>query len=147
MLNLKLIEKVILSEVKLLAKWRRKVQSLWHETFKVTTKGTADWLQKVIDNPDKHLYFVKKDGVPIGHVGFNVIDGDFHIDNIIRGEGKSDGSMTKAVKKLINYNYIKTAYTLVFPDNKNAIKFYEKIGFIPHRMKGKYLQMKYENSN
>ena len=126
-MKIKLITKVVPSEVKLLAKWRRKVQPLWHETFKVTIKGTSKWLQEVIDNPDKSLFFVEKDGKLIGHVGFNIMDGDFYIDNIIRGEGKSDGFMSKAVKKLISLNYCKKIYLLVYPDNVHAIEFYKKI--------------------
>ena len=147
MLSLKFINKVVPEEVKLLAKWRKKVQPIWHETFKITLNGTAKWLQGVIDSYDKGLYFVIKDKKKIGHVGFHFIDGEYYVDNVIRGVGKSDGSMTKAVKQIINQNFNRITYVLLFPDNKKAVKFYKKIGFIPYKMSGKYLKMKYEDSS
>jgi hypothetical protein len=143
MLSLKLIRIVNHKEVKLLAKWRRKVQPVWHETFKITIKGTEKWLKKVINSPTKSLYFVVKDGKLIGHVGYDYIDGQYYIDNVIRGEGKSDGSMTKAVKMIIDP--FEPTYLLVLPDMTDAIRFYKKIGFSPHMLIGKYLKMKYEN--
>lgn len=136
---LKLIDKIIPSEVKLLAKWRKQIQPIWHETFKVTYKGTAKWLQGVIDNPNKKLYFVVKGEKYIGHVGYHIIDGEFYIDNIVRGEGESDGSMTKAIQELIKDQ--KEVFLLVYPDLKKAIDFYTKIGFKHHSMVGKYLKM------
>lgn len=145
MLKLKLIDKVVPSEVKLLAKWRKKVQPIWHETFKVTNKGTAIWLEKILKNPDIKLYFVVKDGKIIGHVGYHIIDGEFYIDNIIRGTGKSDGSMTNAILKIMKLNKNKFTYLLTGQDMLSAISFYEKIGFEKETTIGVHLRMRLSN--
>jgi RimJ/RimL family protein N-acetyltransferase len=143
MLSLKLIQKDITpSEIKLLAKWRKKVQPIWHETFRITYRETRKWIIKIIDNPKKMLFFIVKNNELIGHVGYDEIgEGYCYIGNVIRGEGRSDGSMTQAVRTLIKIASGKSIYLKVLPDNKDAIKFYKKLGFKLFS-KGIYLVMK-----
>ena len=151
MLSLKLVDNNITSdEIKLLAKWRKKVQPLWEETFEVTYEGTKKWIAGIIANPKKMLFFVVKDGKLIGHVGYDEIRDDYcYIGNVIRGEGKSDGSMTYAVKLLINmatkFN-VKNIFLSALSSNEKAIKFYEDIGFKVFIYDIKNLIMKYENN-
>lgn len=148
-MSLKLIDKTItFEEIKLLARWRKKVQPLWGETFKVTYKGTERWVHKLVNNPNKMLFFVIKNNKLIGHVGYDFIGSDFcQIGNVIRGEGRSDGSMTKAVKMLIEMAYKmkkKRIELSVLANNERAIKFYTRIGFMPYRKVDKSLIMTYE---
>jgi len=146
MLSLKLIEDDITEdEIKLLVKWRKKVQPLWRETFEITHEGTKKWIKGIINNPKKMLFFIVKDGELIGHVGFDTIGKDSnYIGNVIRGEGESDGSMTKAINILIKMSYQKDILLEVSSYLDKAIYFYKKIGFKENHSTIKYLVMKYE---
>lgn len=146
MISLKLVDKVIPSEVKLLAKWRKNVQPIWHETFRVTYSGTKKWTQNLIKSKDKMLFFIVNDNKLIGHIGFDEIGlGYCYIGNVIRGEGKSDGSMTHAMKMLIRITtkMNKDCYVRVLPFNKKAMRFYKKIGFKTLKIEDNYQIMKY----
>jgi len=145
-MELKLItHEITPAEIRLLAKWRKRVQPLWGETFKVTYQGTKKWIHRIVDNPDKMLFFVIKNGKPIGHVGFDSIEPCF-VGNIIRGRGRSDGSMTEAIHTLaaIGRKFGKNIYLKTSTSNINATRFYKKIGFVISFFDGKDLIMKYE---
>ncbi len=135
-------------EIRLLAKWRKSVQQVWRETFKVTYKGTKIWINKIINDPKKLYFFVIKNDEYIGQLGFDKIGGnDCYIGMVIRGEGKSDGSMTAAMKFMITLSKkfgTKNIYLLIHPDMSHAIQFYEKIGFRFNRKVKEYSRMKYE---
>lgn len=149
MISLKLIDGVIPSEVKLLAKWRRQVQSIWHETFKVTYSGTKKWTLNLIKDKKRMLFFVVKNNEFIGHIGFDRIGGNFvYIGNVVRGRGRKDGSMSAAMKFLISLSQKmgKDCYVRVLNFNKNAIRFYKRLGFKVSKNLGKNLKMKYEDN-
>lgn len=156
MISLKLADKTIEDkEIELLVVWRKKVQTLWHESFSVTFEGTEKWVHGIIDNPSKLLFFIKKDQQYIGQIGFDEIGANYcYIGMVIRGEGERDGSMTQAMNDLITLAKkfgIQNVFLLVLDDNHHAINFYKKIGFVVQDRKKKdgrnYLKMKYENSS
>ena len=150
-MTLKLIDNSITpEEIQLLAKWRKKVQKEWGETFRVTFNGTEKWIHTIIDNPEKMLFFVCVKEKPIGHVGFDKIEDNYcYIGNVIRGRGKSDGSMTKAIQTLIAISY-KFRHGFIYlttrRKNKKGIEFYKKIGFRRFQRKDNNLIMKYEKN-
>lgn len=146
MISLKLVDEVIPNEVRLLAKWRKKVQPIWHETFKVTYEGTKKWTENLIKDKERMLFFIIKNNKFIGHIGFDEIGTGFvYIGNVIRGEGRKDGSMTTAMKILLSLSKKmgKDCYVKVLHFNKNAIRFYKKIGFRQSGKEGELLIMKY----
>ena len=151
-MTLKLIdENITPEEIRLLGKWRKKVQPAWGETFKITFKGTEKWIHGIIDNPTKMLFFVMVKDKPIGHVGFDSTGVDLDecfIGNIIRGKGKSDGSMIEAIKTLITIGK-KFGHNVCLKTQKNnirAIQFYKKIGFRVYERINNDLIMKYVKS-
>lgn len=153
-ISLKLIDKNITNkEIDLLVKWRKKVQPLWHEDFKVTYKSMQKWVKGIVNSKGRMLFFVLKDNKIIGQCGFDEANTkDCYIDAVIRGEGKSDGTMTQVVKTFITIasKFGKKIKLKVVFDNIHAIKFYKKLGFKVlkrDKKESKCLIMKYENSS
>ncbi len=136
-------------EIRLLVKWRKNVQSVWRETFKVTFKGTQEWVKRITSDPKKLLFFIIKNDEYIGQIGFDEIGKNHcYIGMVIRGEGRSDGSMTEAMDFLIFLSKKfdkKNVYLLIHPDMAHAIKFYEKVGFKFEKKIKEYSRMKYED--
>lgn len=152
-ISLKIIDNNITSkEIDLLIKWRKNVQYLWHETFKITKKSMKKWVIEIINSKGRMLFFVLKNNKIIGQCGFDEANTkDCYIDAVIRGEGKSDGTMAQVVKTfiIIAKKFGKVIKLKVVFDNEHAIKFYKKLGFkILKRDKKepKCLIMTYENS-
>lgn len=152
MISLKLIDNTVTDyEIRLLAKWRKKVQPLWQETFKVTYQGTKKWINDINDNKKRRLFFIISDGDYIGHVGFEKKSRNLiYIDNVIRGEGESGGEMSQAVLILVElarFLYIENIYVKVLKHLAYAIRFYEKLGFKHYKELPKlYYVLKYEKS-
>lgn len=151
-------------EIKLLAKWRDENSFAFPSQFKVTFEGTKKWLEGLIKEPTRILFFIETSyKIPnlIGHLGlftFNFRENSCEIDNVVRGEKKIlKGIMSYALQTLIlwtkcilNPNKI---YLKVISDNKHAIDFYlknnfKKVGILPiEKSKQKYLKMIYKNEN
>lgn len=138
---LRLISKDILkndSEIKVLAKWRKKNQKWFPSQFNVTYKGTKKWAQEqLFEKEDRILFFVetarKK---PLGHMGLFRFDwkkNSCQIDNVVRGEATNPGIMTTALKTLINWSFtqlhLKSLKLITFANNSRAIALYERCGF------------------
>ena len=135
-------------DIMLLTKWRRKVHILWKDNFYATFKGTKAWVKQLNRRGDA-LYFVIVKGKKIGQIGFQNIDekhANISIGFVIRGQGKSDGSMTNAVYYLLGYAYgcgFKHIYLSVLKSNILAQRFYKKIGFNKYKSEGKLYIFKY----
>lgn len=149
-MSLRLITSPTIKEIRLLMKWRKNVQPLWKETFKVTFYSTFLWISKIINNPNRMLFFVMKGKTPIGQIGFDYIGlKQVYIGSVIRGSGKPDGSMSHAVQDLISIAQKNRKFDIflkVLPSNAHAIEFYKKIGFKKINTVENYLVMQYEKN-
>ncbi len=149
MISLKLIDNSLTrQEIELLMKWRKKVQPIWNETFNVTFKGTKKWITGINNNTKRRLFFIISDGSYIGHVGFEKKSrSSIYIDNVIRGEGRRNGEMSKAEVSLITiarFLYFKNIYVKTLESNVNAINFYTKLGFKKYKKIRVNYVLKYE---
>ncbi len=128
--------------IQLLATWRKENIFAFSGQFIVTFEGTKKWLQKaLLHNPTRILFFVETlKHERIGHIGlysFNFRNNSCEIDNVVRGvKDLSKGIMTHALQSLIQWtqcslqpNHI---FLRVFHDNKRAIVFYKRSGFIEY---------------
>lgn len=130
--------------ISLLAEWRSKNSFAFPTRFKITNKGTINWLENnVYKNEGRILFFVLDDSkVPVGHLGYaNCINDDkfMEIDNVVRGVKKgNNGIMTSAMKSLLKWGLDSFSpsriYLRVFSDNEHAISFYRKLGFLDSRV-------------
>lgn len=141
-------------ELSKMAHWRKNNQYAFCDDHEITVAGTKKWwMRHVKNNSNRVLYWViNKEGKKIGHMGFDNIIGDScDIDNVLRGETDSRGLMHLALARLIDFAkknmkmkdiYLKTRY-----DNKHAIRFYKKNGFVVYETDKPLITMKYENSS
>lgn len=145
--NLQVITKSMLSDdnvIALLTKWRSEHQDAFPSQFTVTHAGTKNWGQKqLLDLPDRILFFLETlDGKPFAHLGLfrcNYQEKSCEIDNVVRGENIIPGSMTDALRALIQWVYntlqMKQILLQVFSDNQQAIALYKRCGFVEVRKK------------
>jgi len=126
--NVNLIEK--------LSAWRNAHQYAYPSRFTVTTEGTAKWLRSaVIENQDRLLFLIQSDdGEYIGHIG--VLKLDEHrceLDNVLRGESKSPGLISKALFELEQFCYeelgLEQFELRVLASNAHAVNFYLNRGY------------------
>lgn len=123
--------------VKVLAEWRNKFYDAFPSRFKVTIDGTGNWLQKqVIDNEDRFLFLIKKNGDILGHLGFfrfSKEENSCEVDNVVKGTEGYPGLMTMALNRMIDFAFkelqLSSLSLRVFADNERAIRLYEKCGF------------------
>lgn len=124
--------------IKTLAKWRKSNARWFPSRFRVTLKGTKNWLSSsLVDNPDRILFMIRNSkGDYLGHLGFyryNSHNKSCELDNVVRGSQSYPGLMTKATKSLIKWGFkelpIKDLFLTVFSDNKKAINLYRRCGF------------------
>lgn len=124
--------------IKLLADWRKKHERWFPTQFKVTEKGTKEWLKlNVIDTVDRLLFMIQVNNQYIGHIGlfrFSFQKFTCEIDNIIRGEALYPGIMTNAIMYMMDWGKSElglTGYTLeTTSDNERALKLYKRLGFV-----------------
>jgi perosamine synthetase len=127
-----------------LTRWRNENVSAYPSQFTATSMSTRAWLRdRVLGVPDRMLFLVvNKFGRTIGHLGFaSAINDDcsLEMDNIVRGVKTGEpGIMSAAMNTLIDWAEEKLGpqeiYLRVFEDNKHAIGFYEKLGFVRDRI-------------
>lgn len=143
------IHKPTPSEIKLLARWRRKNTHWFRDTKPITFKGTQIWWQSVQDNPLRILFWVQnRKGNKIGHMGLNRFKGkSCELDNVIRGRKESPGLIGLAIKSLISWTFkslpVEKIYLQTNYDNKHAIKFYENCNFKIIKHSKPLIKMKY----
>lgn len=137
------------SEIKLLARWRRRNTLWFRDTKPITFKGTQIWWQGVQNNPLRILFWVQNSkGNKIGHMGLNRFKNkSCELDNVIRGRKASPGLMGFAAKSLINWVFkslpIEKIYLQTNFDNLHAIKFYQKCGFKIVKKSRPLIKMRY----
>ena len=123
--------------IRLLATWRKRSERWFLKQFKITLKGTRQWLNNnVIKTPDRLLFMIKVKNKYVGHIGlfrFNFNNHTCEIDNIVRGKKIYKGIMGNAITYLMDWgekNLLLKKYTLqTASDNKRALTLYNRLGF------------------
>jgi perosamine synthetase len=126
-----------------LAQWREENAFAYPSQFPVTLESTAAWLQdRVLDVEDRMLFLVADaQGKVLGHLGFsNAYNsaGEIEVDNVVRGvRGVEPGIMANALRTLLDWGFEQlrpsAAFLRVLDDNRHAIEFYRRLGFVDDR--------------
>ena len=121
--------------INLITKWRKKYWYAFGTKFNVTLKSSRNWINQIIDDPNRELYIVVINGNPVGNIGFRNLDKSkksVEIDNVLKGELNYPGIMEDVVKIFINQLFknmkLSTIWLRVFSDNYKAINVYERAG-------------------
>ena len=122
-----------------LVEWRRDNPTVSNNYFEVTRVGTENWIEKVILEDDKKIFFiiVDKAGTPIGEMGIsnlNVEESSGFIYSVIKGDKTAPkGIMEKCLKTMLFWGQkelkLSRFYLDVQETNERAIALYKRIGF------------------
>ena len=125
---------------RLICQWRIENELAFANRFVGTEEKTINWLDNILlPRADRILFMVcNVDNIPIGHLGyscFDFVNRSCEIDNVVRGvkEGNK-GLMSSAMNTILKWGRdvleLDNIYLKVLSDNKYAIKFYKRLGFI-----------------
>lgn len=121
--------------INLITKWRKKYWYAFGTKFNITLKSSRNWINQIIDDPNRKLYIVIVNGNPVGNIGFKNLDKSkksVEIDNVLKGESNYPGIMKDVVKIFISQLFknmkLSTVWLKVFSDNYKAINAYEQAG-------------------
>lgn len=124
----------------LFAKWRNENPTLSSVPFVATPEGTARWLDVQVLGRDDRLLFliVSEEEEKIGHIGlssFDFAERSCEVDAVLRGNRTAaPGMMTFALRALVGWGIEMLRPSVirlrVFEDNRHAIEFYERNGFL-----------------
>lgn len=119
----------------LVTKWRKKYWYAFGTKFNVTLKSSRNWINQIINDPNRELYIIVINGNPIGNIGFrnfNKSKKSVEIDNVLKGELYYPGIMEDVlkifIKQLFRNMKLSTIWLKVFSDNYKAINLYERVG-------------------
>lgn len=132
------LRKVELEDWRLFLKWWRD-KELIRLTSGITE--TSDhvlfgYFQKMMKSSKDYNFIILHGKIPIGHIALSHKDDDTSEVHIVIGEEKyrGKGLGTESIKQVINFAFTELAYKRIIlevrPDNKSAIRAYEKSGFI-----------------
>ena len=124
-----------------LTTWRNEFKSVYPTQFTATFESTQKWLSSVIIPSKTRILFLIVDGSSsvVGHVGLSAntcsTENIIEIDNILKSpQCHSAGLMTIAIEQMIEWVMpilpVDKIQLKVMSDNKHAIDFYTRIGFI-----------------
>lgn len=123
-----------------LARWRQENSFAFPMQFPVPVDDAASWLRSEFLNIEDRLLFLVVDqhGNAVGHLGFaNALNDrcEMEIDNVVRGEREArPGIMSAAMRAVLDWSEEMIGPRLialrVFDDNKHAIEFYHRLGFV-----------------
>ncbi|MBN2478791.1 MAG: GNAT family N-acetyltransferase [Parachlamydiales bacterium] len=129
------------NDVAFITKWRNRYVSSFLTEFEATNDQTANWLINIVGPSDSKILFMIDDlnNQPFGYMGISFINWERNYgeaDAIVRGAYAPPGTMTMALKTLINWSKttlgLKEIGVRVRSDN-SALAFYKKFGFIEEK--------------
>jgi hypothetical protein len=95
--------------VRRLARWRSAAMNGLTTRFRVTRRGTAAWLERVLRTPDRIVFLVWCRGRTVGQVGLANFDygaSQCYVDGIIRGDPRAPkGVMRAAIETMLGWSY------------------------------------------
>lgn len=125
--------------IRTLCEWRNANVEVYPTQFKATFESTRNWLlNNLLKNEGRILFLIyDSSDTLIGHIGFSnclETESEMEIDNVIRGNRRTAGIMSDALITIIAWGRESIGASRfilrVFAENKHAIEFYRKNGFV-----------------
>ena len=124
--------------VKIITKWRRKNWQHFLTKFNVTEQGTRKWIDDIINDSGRILFFIIYNNTKIGHVGihkYNKKNNSADIDSVLKAARISQkGLMDEVFKTMFKWMFeslgLSKIQLRVFSDNFKAINLYERVGML-----------------
>jgi len=124
--------------VKLLTKWRNIHYKWFFSWVKVTHESTYGWLkQYYVPSPSDIIFFIEdKKYNKFGCMAvYNISANSCEVGRFMKGDSNAPkGGMTVALNSMLNWIYnnlkVDTVYLEVFESNIQAIKLYQRCGFV-----------------
>jgi len=137
--NKKIILKFVdLSEdtIELIARWRNENKNWFLSRINATKKGTKQWIQNIIKNPDRLLFIIFHGDKKIGHIGvfhYDAKKNTAEIDSVLKAVSVSYPKLMENVLStmfdwMFNDLKLSKVQLRVFTDNNKAIKVYKRVG-------------------
>jgi len=141
-----LLEKLTESTCQLMRKWRNHNRVFFVDRRIITHNEQEKWFKKYLSNERLWLFIVYLREIPIGSIGFSIVDKDTaQVELLMLGdkERAEKGYMTEALQKMLTMFSFKKWQLYVLKENKIAKKFYEKNGFaVDKEEDGCYIMIK-----
>lgn len=117
--------------------WRNAQTGGFFSEFVATEERTRLWLRTAIeDNPTRIMFLVENhQGFALGHLGlrYDSIEGNFEVENILRGKQIGKGCMTTALSALCAWTFrtfpVTEVFLRSFADNTRALAMYKRCSF------------------
>jgi len=130
------------NDLDIIMEWRNKqeIMKCFFNRNKLTSEGQINWYSKYVNDVTDHMFMIiTNDNIPIGTMAL------YHIDDttskaeygraLIAAEGfQGKGFAKEALNLILRYAFdtlkLNRVFLEVFSDNTQAIKLYERCGFI-----------------
>ncbi len=82
-----------IEDADILLQWRNDLQTrrASFNTEEVTKEEHVSWLTKLLENPDRLLFIAEEDGVPVGTVRADLIDGAYELSWTVAPSSRGHG--------------------------------------------------------
>jgi RimJ/RimL family protein N-acetyltransferase len=97
-----------------------------------TVEGHQQWFTHAYQrDPSQNVYFVRRDGCPIGLVGMTISKGSGELERMILGDKRlaRGGYMRQGMRQLMEAYGLAHYWLRVMPDNETTIRFHKRNGF------------------
>jgi RimJ/RimL family protein N-acetyltransferase len=118
-----------------LRRWKNENSNAFFHKKTITPAEQEEWFSKYMANSNNYMFVIEYRLLPIGCIGFRMIDGAADVYNVIIGEAgyKRKGLMSSSLALLCSYiinEHAKVIGIKVIKTNEAARNFYLKNGFI-----------------
>ena len=122
--------------VELIARWRNENKNWFLSRINATKKGTKQWIQNIIKNPDRLLFIIYHGVEMIGHIGvfhYDAKKNTAEIDSVLKAVSGSNPKLMENVlctmfDWMFNDLKLSKVQLRVFTDNNKAINLYKRVG-------------------
>jgi len=122
--------------IELIARWRNENKNWFLSRINATKKGTKQWIQNIIKNPDRLLFIIYHGVEMIGHIGvfhYDAKKNTAEIDSVLKAVSGSNPKLMENVlctmfDWMFNDLKLSKVQLRVFTDNNKAINLYKRVG-------------------